>query len=374
MKHAITFPSFDEYYQILQNKARHYKRRSETRALLEDILRYYKGLKASESYQDEDGVIWDCFEPESLKPELLDATAPSLPPGSVAEAEIESLHREFLKSSGTKRANGCVPIRRLTITTLRANRELSRLHKEHRSGSDKVWGTEAGSNRCYAVVYEYENNLGGMAFLSVHQPVVRHSQQYFSLCQLWVSAGQGNQAQVIEIGWQVCPKRTGHDKPVLFAYLTPNGYRQGYYDADPQVFVPYQNAHYRLGQPLSVTEIHLACLFDQGNWWLYVNSEPIGYYKSAALGSGPLSRGAKEFFAGGEVSSDGPWPAMGSGRPVDEGVGRAAHVRNANLATAPGNARPVAPTIYERGAGYQVHVLNQANWQTAFLYGGPGNA
>jgi hypothetical protein len=120
----------------------------------------------------------------------------------------------------------------------------------------------------------------------------------------------------------------------LFVYWTPDGYNTGAYNTANFVV---KNQPIVPGAPLTTIstaggqqwELEMTWQLSNGNWWLYVNQQVVGYFPGTLFGGGPLATGASEVDCGGETySADGAWPPMGSGQFASSGGGNAAYQRD----------------------------------------------
>ncbi len=146
---------------------------------------------------------------------------------------------------------------------------------------------------------------------SVWQPNVSAG-DYHSLDELLLASSytsSGFPLDTIELGWTV--DRTGlnggdYDHPHIFSYYTNDSYAtgSGCYNVGCG-FVPYANAQgITVGSPLpgNGANVTFKVLHSGGNWWLYINGIPLGYYPDSLFG-GNLANGAINLQAYGETST-----------------------------------------------------------------------
>jgi hypothetical protein len=266
---------------------------------------------------------------------------------------------------------------------------------------------------------------GSGSWMSVWDPDPGQGQ--FSLCQLWIVATDANGApvQTIEGGWIVSPERfpMSHGKPVLFIFMTANGYGQT--DGDPSqsgwdgylnnmnlpgdvtsqryfALYPKQSFRFGIGQPLAPISSVAGAQYgfrmqwqrhpETMDWWLFLGGgdpddmEPLGVIPSRFFRGGPLVQpnfAANVIDFGGENQNIQEPPAIpttacpiGSGRFPVEGFPNAAFQKLITVSQTGGtvaanldpNTPQDSPSIF-----YSVRVLqNDPKWGTALYFGGPG--
>ncbi|KAI3730902.1 hypothetical protein L1987_62082 [Smallanthus sonchifolius] len=294
------------------------------------------------SIESPDGDIIDCvlfhLQPAFDIPELrekMSLTLPELPKGH-DNAENNQEIKQLWNSKGETCPNGTIPIRRTSASDILRSDSISKSRKKY-SRKD----IPDAPNHEHAIGYVNDGNFyGAKAFLSVYKPNVIGND--FSLSQIWVIGDVANRgANTIEAGWQIYPHRgdnlPGDSLPRLFTYWTD---------------------------------------VKSGDWWLRVGSELIGYWP-ANLFSG-LRDHANTIQYGGEVysakSSKHTSTQMGSGHFPEEGLGKAAFVRNVEVIDEMNNLNTIQnvelfaenPNCYDVKSGYN------AVWGSYIYYGGPG--
>lgn len=205
----------------------------------------------------------------------------------------------------------------------------------------------------------------------------------FSLSQLWVWGGSGNGLQTVEAGWQRYPDKYGNSSAHLFSYYTPNNYTNGCYNTDCSAFVQ-TSASYFPGQTFSPTSVSGGTQYTMsvyylrdganGNWWLYVQGNAVGYYPSSLFNNAGIKIAAAGVDYGGEVSTLRSYTAMGGGGFASSGFGHAAYSRTLQYLPSSGGAwlepslAPYAPqpTCYDIAKGHTT------SWGTYIYFGGPG--
>jgi hypothetical protein len=128
----------------------------------------------------------------------------------------------------------------------------------------------------------------------------------------------------------------------------------------------------QLGGPQ--VELELEVMLHQGNWWIFVNRQPAGYYPTTLFQGGPLTTGANEIDFGGETLGDGSYPPMGSGQFASRGDKYAAYQRNI-FHTAANGAASYANLTPSQGwpNSYTINVGTSPEWGENFYFGGPGS-
>lgn len=288
------------------------------------------------------GAVFDCI-PQAQQPGLRDGRAIAAPPpvptmrGGAATAERNAQHC----------AAGSVPLRRISIAELASYPDLQTfLHARQRAplAPDAVAKPAADGGHFHSLVYfgiADPSVNGAGTDINVWAPKLRNANQTQSISQLWI-VGNSTQGltQTLEAGWEVQPAIGLGPDPVVFIYSTQDGYAStGCHNLSCGDFVQVSSSNVLGVAPAGgysvpggkQTMLHVEFLRNtDGNWWLGVNSEWIGYYKSA-LYSGDLANGKVQYVsAGGETSTDDGTPStmMGSGKFATAGYRQAAFQAN----------------------------------------------
>jgi Neprosin/Neprosin activation peptide len=384
--------AFQAFYKSL-GTARHeeYKHRLKTRVVnraafeeqRQHLLGLYADLEVKHSFVDEHGQTFDCV-PRERQPALthagLELATPPALPGSTPNAPSAARPAVSACPPGT------VPIRRITLDELTRFETLDHFKRKN-AETPRLAGqplrtavpTLAGETHEYAHAAQNVDNVGGRSTLSVWAPAVGPG-QIFSLSQQWYVGYLGNGGvQTIEVGWQVFPQKYGHDSPVLFTYWTRDDYQQtGAYNNEDNDFVQY-SSNLPVGAALAnvsapggaVAELELSYFLSAGNWWLFVNDEPIGYYPGTLYADGPLASGASRVDFGGETVGQTRYPQMGSGIFADQPG--AAYQRNISYFTSNGVASDVdLVASQDWPASYTVRLGGSPEWGQYLYFGGPG--
>jgi len=186
------------------------------------------------------------------------------------------------------------------------------------------------------------DNLGGQSYLNLWSPSVGPDST-FSLSQQWWYGGTGSSLQTVEGGWQVYPDYYGTENAALFIYWTADNYHEtGCYNLDCPGFVQVDN-RWKLGGgfPKYSTAggpqygFTMQWVMRNGNWWLKLNNDLVGYYPGSIYRGGQLSTNAQHYRFGGETAVPNwacypffcpapTWAPMGSGAWAEAGYGHAA--------------------------------------------------
>ncbi len=207
---------------------------------------------------------------------------------------------------------------------------------------DCVNYTTPGNSWDHAAGYQYLTYQGLLTFTSVWDPYVQYPTQEHSLSQLWAMTGtceydgtrgqttnpcnSSNAVQSLELGWIVgANPYTSSTNPVLYMYVTQNGYYtgggvgncwagsgKGNCCGTGDCFVPWTNAQYVPGVPLTPSTLgstpnEIALQVWNGSaaglpaWYVYVNGYVIGYYLTSNTYTGQMQTAATYLQAGGEV-------------------------------------------------------------------------
>jgi len=265
-------------------------------------------------------------------------------------------------------------------------------------------GTSAPPHE-YAHAAMWANNIGSSAIFNIWAPYVQTPSESteFSLSQLWVIGGTGDNLQTAETGWQVCPNHYRDAQPHLFIYYTTNDYKEpwgdfsGCYNLECKGFVQ-TNSNVIIGGPLSTVsttggnqyDIKLMYYLDATkaeNWWLMVGNQWVGYYPDSLYNSQGLAHQSPYVDYGGEIvnSSTGglhTTTQMGSGRFPNEGREYAAYIRklqyvdlNNILQDSVGLIKATKDSNGVDNSMYYDLILSSSsdsNWLQYFYFGGPG--
>ncbi|GAB2222236.1 hypothetical protein Droror1_Dr00013442 [Drosera rotundifolia] len=269
--------------------------------------------------------------------------------------------------------------------TVPIKRPLSNSPKTKRRDRDRIdMINEVLNPHQYAVVHYpgFNGSIHGTSgTYSVWNPWVARGEDY-SVAQMWVIAGTGDDLNTIEAGWHVNPELTGGYKTKFFTYWTSDHYElSGCYNLECPGFVQVSKV-FAVGAALPVStyqgpqverNITLDLDSESENWWLYVEGNPIGYFPSELFTN--LCYGADRVDWGGQIyDSTGTlgtqtMTQMGSGHIASEGFGKASYISgltirtfdSTELATSVLHKTVTAPSCYS---------LQQSD--DVVYFGGPG--
>jgi hypothetical protein len=148
---------------------------------------------------------------------------------------------------------------------------------------------------------------GLFGFLTVARPTLA-AEDYHSLGEL--AAESANLKQIVEVGWTVDRGLFNDDFPHLFVYHWVDGNETCYNGCGWQQY----SANVRPGQVLTVGSKPRLDIFQwQGNWWIGVDAEWIGYFPGS-LWDGRFTKAfMAQWFGEVYASSSRPCSDMGNG-------------------------------------------------------------
>jgi len=289
-----------------------------------------------------------------------------------------------------------IPMRRLTLNELASFATVNDFLSKAPDGSGELPGQDAPqASHKYAYTVQFVNNYGGSSALNLWSPNVNtRAGQIFSLSQQWYAAGDGNNLQTVEGGWQNYPAKYGDQNSRLFIFWTANNYGAGgtvpilgCYNLDCPGFMQISNAWHLGGKFTNYSTsggtqyyFTMTWYFFQGNWWLALGNDTnrtwVGYYPGRVFNGGAMTQRATSIRYGGETVGVNNWGLMGSGAFANRGYGFAAYQRQiyfvnttnttqwANLA-----AQQPSPACYTVAGPWFV---NNTVWGEYFFFGGPG--
>ena len=355
------------------------------------IMELYADVDAkavTHSFVDANDTAFDCI-PIMQQPGLRGwkgplPQPPHLPPTNGASAPAGAEQKNPFGADKKDRfgnamvcSNGTIPMERITLERLARFPSLDAFLRKKGAGADI---------HRHAFGYQSAANLGGRSYLNLWDPAVRGANQIFSRSQHWYLAGSGSGLQSAEVGWQVWYNTT---YPVLFVYWTADNYGStGCYNVCAAgrggSFVQLNGVSWPVGGALSPWstisgpqyELDVGYYLYQGNWWLFVQGQAIGYYPGSNYRGGPLSKYATLVEYGGETAtySATSWPPMGSGNYASAGFRRAAYQRQITYYPTTGGASDARLTVIQEAPWDYTAVLNYYNapWKETLFFGGPG--
>src|SRR5260370_31074862 len=217
----------------------------------------------------------------------------------------------------------------------------------------------------YVHGYQHTTGIGAEGYLSQHKPFLNSSDNH-TLAEI---AGQSSDGkQIAEIGWTVDRGLNGDDNPHLFVFAWCHGVGNCYNGCG---YVQFSSTLPPGMTVASDGSQHLYAMeYFNGNWWLYYDTEWIGYFPGSIWSNKGVTFtqvGLIQWF--GEVLSKG-----GSNTQMGNGIlgsnPGSASISNAAVITTPSSAAHASinlnatdPSCYNYG------------WITlsySFRYGGPG--
>ncbi|CAN6373632.1 unnamed protein product [Urochloa humidicola] len=374
------------------------QRRRQVRSLLK---RLNKAPVAS--IQSPDGDIIDCvhiskqpaFDHPLLKNHTIQMRPSYYPEGSSDDSNIapHSVNQTW-HQNGECPAN-TIPIRRTKEEDILRASSVRRYGKKSPMSIPKFLSVDEYNTHNVAVGHQHavaytrmDRYHGTKGSINLWQPAIGTAKD-FSLAQLWITRGSYSSMDLnsIEVGWQVFPEMYGDRSARLFIFWTRDAYRTtGCYNLQCSGFVQTNNK-FGIGASFSPVssyggkqyEITILVWKDpkEGNWWLQVGGNTLGYWPSSIFSN--LQNGASNIMWGGEVYS--PFAAqtstnMGSGHFPGEGFGKASYIKNIQVVDSFNKLRPPGalglgnqkPNCYNVRSGSS----SSSNWGTYIFYGGPG--
>ncbi|XP_068655252.1 protein neprosin-like [Aristolochia californica] len=361
----------------------------------------YINRPAVTTIETEDGDIFDCvdiykqpaLDHPALRDHIIQMEPASVPDGINIEPSSYITMKTGLPDGGCP--VGTVPIIRMQMEELLKAGSVSNLmNKYGRSGysPDQLKVADHQYATASLTTQAGGSYKGTQVSINVWNPPVKRGET-FSLAQLWVVNGQGQNLNTIEAGWNVYPGLYGDSATHLFVYWTADNYKKtGCYNLKCAGFVQVSRT-ITPGMRLpkisksggTQEDISLRVFWDEGTkrWWLGYHETQSSTFINVGYWPGSLFKALVRFSNridwGGEVVGDttGTYPPMGSGRFPAEGFRKAAYFkqikyidRNLTLRNAPNNiaklqTRPKCYKIEDKGTG-------SAQFGRYFFFGGPG--
>ncbi|MCA9929209.1 MAG: neprosin family prolyl endopeptidase [Anaerolineales bacterium] len=416
---VVETATFDEYVELEQAQV---ENEDAFAAMKEHILTMYEGVESLHSFVSDNQYI-DCIRIEDqpgvrlrdLTIDDIDLAGPDLTnSGEFSGKDPDAGEAEFVPSPltlgeadafGNKIAceDGTIPMRRITLEEMVRFPNLERFFSKSADGNDRLPPIppekepqdpeDDRPSRQYAYGWQAVTNYGGNSWLNLWNPNVSNSSD-FSLSQHWYTAGEDDEHQTVEGGWQVYENKYGSDNAALFIFYTADNYQSANkkcYNLECSAFVQI-NSNWVLGGTWSnySTTGGTQWIFGmqwklyEDNWWLFLRGagdyEAVGYYPASAFDDGPITESATMILYGGEVTPlDVGWPEMGSGEFAEQGWQRAAYQRtifyiprNENNGVgvwADLNPVETAPDCFTID---YTDAADGGSWGTYFFFGGPG--
>ena len=325
---------------------------------------------------------------------------PVLPDRSATERREHFVSFELDRNGAVRGPRGTVPVWRRDLERLTPMRTLNDFLSKHgRANQITVSPTgegiafpEDGGLHKYANTSQSVTAFGTEGNINAWDPYVEWSDE-FSLGQLALARGSGGGRQTLEVGHQEYRDLYGDWVPHLFIFYTTNNYtssgdNKGGYNQDVGGWVQYSSSIHpgALSSPLSTFGgaqyiLQLKVQLWQGNWWVRVNGQWIGYYPASLYNTAGLRNQADQVSWFGEIvdsSSHSGTTAtdMGNGHWPYEGWQHCAYMNNllyqsgsnGSMQRYAGSAWASHPKCY----GVEEHFNNAGSWGSYFWWGGSG--
>jgi hypothetical protein len=377
------------------------------------LMKLYDGVEVAHSY-----VIgsshFDCIPAAQQPAARMRGVKAATPPPAALLRESPDAKQDGYGEGATRRAfatnaagavdafgnpttceASAIPMRRLTLEEMSRHSSLREFFSKGVIGKPPLAkavaapASDPSAGHKYAAMTQSVANIGGGTTLNIWNPYVDQAQM--SLMQMWVTGGSGDARQTAEVGWQVQPDQWGSNDTVLFIFYTADNYQSGLcYNLDCGVF--YQVASdVALGTSLGAYysavggtqwDIPVQYMLWNGDWWLQIGSEWVGYYPGSAYNGGAMSQQADTIMFGTESTGDSTgWPGEGSGNFAEAGYGAAAYQRNMFYTDPSGNGWYASslqsfipsPSCYDVSPQV-LSDTSSADWQAYFYVGGKGGS
>jgi hypothetical protein len=367
----------------------------------------------------ESGQILDWIDPTSQVPDgLLAMPQPPPPPPSLLleegnvdyERESKSLF-ELPNQEHARGPRGLVPVLRRNIADVLKDDSLPDTVQDFLSkyGKKDVHGFMDSPNKsddqgqqgkrklahefAYAEAGQRVASSGSVGTMSVWNPFV-HKVGEHSISEVALAGGSPlTPLQTVETGWRESELSYGDKVPHFFIWFTTDGHQTqadyiGGYDLDVKGFVQVSETVFPGAVLTEISSYNgeqhtmdIRIQLYQGNWWITVNNENVGYYPAHLFDPSGISGGAERVHWYGEVVDwdDGEVTCtdMGSGRHANEGFRKAAFMRNLriyDLATSQLKRFDPDWTSITDSDRYSIdpYFNSTTEWGSHFYYGGPG--
>jgi hypothetical protein len=382
------------------------KQRALTRSQKRELIDYFENrvarLDVLATTKTARGQTLDWIDIASQHPKGTIATPPPLPQPRASQLRGrrgKMARFELQEANAVRGPEGTVPVLRTDPKKLRFNKTLDEflLKHGHRTVTRSYDGfgleqPETGGPHDYGATSQTVNCLGGEGSISLFDPYTAHSDE-FSLSQIGMQAGVNNGKQTAEAGWQEFRDKYGDWIPHLFVFYTTNGYSKsgdniGGYNQEVKGWVQYSTAVYPGAISNNVStpggqqwELFIKYQLYQGNWWLNVGGEWIGYYPASLYANPGLGDRADSIFFFGEIvdsasHQDATKTQMGTGYFAERRWPYAAYQRllryqtDANGSMADYNGSAIITDSKEYDA--ELHMTSGTDWGSYFWFGGPG--
>jgi Neprosin len=378
-----------------------------TAAQKRQLTRYFadrvEKLDIVETTRTPSGQILDWIDVHSQHPGGIIATPPPAPSMNTARqrGRATKMARFELHERASKRGpEGTVPVLRTDPSKLRFNKTLDEFLSKHGHrtvtryyDSHPLEQPEVGGPHDYGASAETVNCQGGEGFISLFDPYTAHSDE-FSLSQIGLEGNQeAGGRQTAEAGWQEFRDKYGDWIPHLFVFYTTNGYSKqgdniGGYNQEVKGWIQYSSSVYPGATSNNVStpggaqwELFIKYQLYQGNWWLNVVGEWIGYYPASLYADPGLRNGADRILFFGEIvdsasHAEATKTQMGTGYfaeyrwPYSSFQRLLRYQTDANGTMTDYNGSAIVTDTREYDA--ELHMNSGTNWGSYLWFGGPG--
>jgi hypothetical protein len=243
----------------------------------------------------------------------------------------------------------------------------------------------------YAHAEQHVSNWGAESILNLWRPYTERSDE-FSLSQIWVVRGSGENRDTVEAGWQKYRDLYGDWRSRLFTYFTPDNYAaggDGCYNLTCGAFVQVNHSVYIGGAFTNYsthggTQYAIKLLWykdgTNGHWWLRYGDTWVGYYPRSLFDSNGLRNHAAEVDFGGEIinrdiGSQHTRTDMGSGYMPGYGWRWAAYQRAIRYVDTSNYYRQASGLTSSRSDANCYDITQHSStgsWERYFYFGGWG--
>ncbi|KAI3924757.1 hypothetical protein MKW92_028413 [Papaver armeniacum] len=281
---------------------------------------------------------------------------------------------------------GTIPIRRDIGKHYHSMRKHRHPRYSHIKTPNKLDPNFIRDGHEYAAIKVHGNFLGAQAKINLWNPFVE-TRVEMSISQIWVAAGENDDLNTIEVGWQVYQIRYGDYQTRFFIIWTTDDYKHYCYNLECPGFV-HTSSDIAVGCNFTdistfkgdQKDVSFSVHKDQntGNWWISVQSIPVGYYPSSLFTQ--LSKKADDIEFGGEIYGERSkgrhtLTQMGSGHfPSEGGFGISSFFNHVQVIDENNEAKdPENVDTYVSDPNcYDLKIDNKRTNGYGFYYGGPG--
>ncbi|RDW56783.1 hypothetical protein BP6252_13967 [Coleophoma cylindrospora] len=390
-------------------------------AITEYLENRRAGMDIVQTTRTPNGQVIDWIREASQGP-LADFPGPNLAPPP-KNGFPEGIPLSDLELDGAELGpSGTVPIIRPNITLLKNSTTLNEfmIKGDFRRrpsnytvpGKFKYKRSSGKTPHLYSSSSQSVSNYGGQGQFNLVNPTTLNDD--FSLLQVAVARDNGNfypeapqadrYTQTVEAGLMVYPGYLGDHLTHLFAYYTTNGYAshgdnvggysnlvKGWVQRSKRIApgIIFSPPSVKAGQQYYVWIVYQLY---QGNWWLWVKDDWIGYFPAHMFGDGRPERNRTledhadsiAFYGEVIVGEDGGTSTitdMGSGSLPTTGWQNSAYIHNILYQSQPGEEN--SNQYYDGSFGIQTdttegyymeqHFENRDSWGSFMWLGGPGS-